>query len=69
MKGRSTHAGQILLLVAAACMVLLAYGQGTEEPMGKSFHPPGGALISPGKAPDLILMYTGDVLGFVDPCG
>jgi len=71
MKGRGPRAVQMLFPVAAVCMALLAHGQGTEapEPIGKSFHPPGGALIAPGRAPDLILLYTGDVLGFLDPCG
>jgi len=37
--------------------------------IGESFRPPQGALIAPGKAPDVTLLFTGDVLGFVDPCG
>jgi hypothetical protein len=38
-------------------------------------HPPAPAqtkqkgLIAGGEAPDLILMYTGDVIGYIDPCG
>ena len=27
------------------------------------------ALIAGGQAPDLFLLYTGDVIGHVDPCG
>jgi hypothetical protein len=26
-------------------------------------------LIADGPAPDLILLYTGDVIGYVGPCG
>jgi hypothetical protein len=26
-------------------------------------------LIIPGDAPDLFLLYTGDVIGYLDPCG
>jgi len=26
-------------------------------------------LVSVGSTPDLILVYTGDVIGYVDPCG
>jgi hypothetical protein len=26
-------------------------------------------LIAGGRPPDLLLMYTGDVIGYVDPCG
>jgi hypothetical protein len=37
--------------------------------LGTSFRPPPGALIAPGRAPDLFLLNTGDVVGFVDPCG
>ena len=27
------------------------------------------ALIATGDSPDLFLLYTGDVIGYVDPCG
>ena len=27
------------------------------------------ALIATGEAPDLFLLYTGDVIGCLDPCG
>ena len=27
------------------------------------------ALIASGDNPDLMLLYTGDVIGYVDPCG
>ncbi len=30
---------------------------------------PAGSLIAPGKAPDLSLLYTGAVAGYLDPCG
>ena len=26
-------------------------------------------LIASGDTPDLLLLYTGDVIGYVDPCG
>lgn len=39
------------------------------EGIGQSFRPPAGALVAPGRAADLLLLYTGDVVGFVDPCG
>jgi hypothetical protein len=26
-------------------------------------------LIAGGRQPDMLLMYTGDVIGYVDPCG
>ena len=28
-----------------------------------------GALITSGESPDLFLLYTGDVIGYVEPCG
>jgi hypothetical protein len=30
---------------------------------------PAGALVVSGPAPDLFLLYTGDVIGYLDPCG
>ena len=35
----------------------------------RSLDVPGGALVAPGPAPDLALLYTGDVIGYIDPCG
>lgn len=42
-----------------------------EEPqgIGRSFRPPKGALIAPGKSPDLAVLFTGDVVGYLAPCG
>ena len=28
-----------------------------------------GALIASGDSPDLFLLYTGDVIGYIEPCG
>jgi ABC-type cobalamin transport system permease subunit len=36
---------------------------------GASLAPPPGVLIPPGKAPEVSLLYTGDVIGFIEPCG
>jgi hypothetical protein len=30
---------------------------------------PTGGLIRPGEAPQLELIFTGDVIGYIDPCG
>jgi len=30
---------------------------------------PDGALVAAGKAPELELLYTGDVIGCIEPCG
>jgi hypothetical protein len=40
---------------------------GVEAP--KSLEVPPGQVVVAGKSPNLILLYTGDVIGFVDPCG
>ena len=29
----------------------------------------GAGLVRAGEAPDLVLLYTGDVIGHLDPCG
>ncbi len=68
------------LLVLAAYGGLFAWGQtpppvgpppkgAAPQEIGESFRSPQGALIAPGKAPDASLLFTGDVLGYVDPCG
>lgn len=36
---------------------------------GDSYKKPPGALIAAGDAPELILLYTGDVIGYLEPCG
>ena len=30
---------------------------------------PDGALVAAGNAPELDVLYTGDVIGFIEPCG
>jgi hypothetical protein len=41
----------------------------TPDASQQSFRPPRGAMIAPGKAADLVLLYTGDAIGYIDPCG
>ena len=54
---------------------LLAWGIALAEPpagtavIPRSLDIPEGALMAPGKAPELIFLYTGDVMGYIDPCG
>jgi hypothetical protein len=31
--------------------------------------PAGGTLVPQGGAPDLVVLFTGDVLGYIEPCG
>ena len=35
----------------------------------ESYRTPRGAFIAPGEPADLTLLYTGDVIGYLDPCG
>ena len=56
----------LLLTMAAASLPVL--GQSRTDGQ-VSFRPPRGAMIAPGPAADLTLLYTGDVIGYVDPCG
>jgi len=60
MKDRgSTGLGKAALI---AWMLLLAAGTGSAQR--------GGGLIPRGSVePDAALLYTGDVIGFLDPCG
>jgi hypothetical protein len=62
---RFVRTGAALALVSAlALSIALA-----QQPPGKSHLPPAGALVAPGEAPDVTLLYTGDVIGYLDPCG
>ena len=69
---KPTHRLAVAALAVAA--ILAAAGVSAAPPPqtlppGRSLDPPGGVLVAPGSAPDLIFLYTGDVIGYVDPCG
>ena len=36
---------------------------------GGGLAPPPGALVAPGKSPQLTFLHTGYVVGFIEPCG
>ena len=38
-------------------------------PIPRSLDVPDGALVAAGKAPEIDLLYTGDVIGYIEPCG
>ena len=64
---RLTAAAMMLSAMAAgsgAAVLAQAGGEGQV-----SFRPPRGAMIAPGPSADLTLIYTGDVIGYLDPCG
>jgi hypothetical protein len=52
------------LFPLAALALLLLFSQAPAPAQTKQ-----KGLIAGGEAPDLILMYTGDVIGYIDPCG
>jgi len=35
----------------------------------KSLDVPDGALVAAGKAPEVDILFTGDVIGYIEPCG
>ncbi len=39
------------------------------DPVGPDPTTPRRTLIASGETPDLFLIYTGDVIGYLDPCG
>lgn len=49
----------------AAILALLALG----FPARLAAQEATGALIASGDSPDLFLLYTGDVIGYLEPCG
>jgi hypothetical protein len=52
-----------------AATILAAAGAGAWAETGATHMPPPGALVAPGSPADVTLLYTGDVIGYVDPCG
>ena len=67
--------GDLRLAAGAFIVAAMAVGSGAavygqDETAGQqSYRPPAGAMIAPGSPADLTLLYTGDVIGYVDPCG
>ncbi len=41
----------------------------TPDLVGPDPTTPRRSLIASGETPDLFLLYTGDVIGYLDPCG
>ena len=62
---------RIRVAVAAASLMLagLALAESAPAPAPA---PPGaaqGGLVAPGRSPELEILFTGDVVGFLEPCG
>jgi hypothetical protein len=54
----------IVLLVAG-----VAAAQAPQPAAARSLDVPDGALVAAGKAAEIDLLYTGDVIGYIEPCG
>ncbi len=64
--GRGVVATSILVLIAALAVQAQSASSTNQQ---QSFRPPAGALVAPGESPQLTLLYTGNVVGYLDPCG
>ncbi len=67
---RSSHSyhserPEVIRRAALLCVGWLALAAAT---VVSAQGPPGG-LIQSGKPPELLLLYTGDVIGYLEPCG
>ena len=62
-------------LLAGACLVAWFPAHGQTPVSQPADGESGGSqvdrrsLIEPGESPDLFVLYTGDVIGYLDPCG
>ena len=65
----------LALLPAAMLVVGIVGAQAPPAPpsatptIPRTLDIPNGALVAPGDAPELDLLYTGDVIGYLEPCG
>ncbi len=60
------------VLALAALSLTLAQRKpqpSTPDLVGPDPTTPRRSLIASGETPDLFLIYTGDVIGYLDPCG
>jgi hypothetical protein len=62
--------GSWLAFVAGAVTLAAAQVPAPPAPsVPRSLDIPDNALIAPGPAPEVDVLYTGDVNGFIEPCG
>jgi hypothetical protein len=63
----------VVLVAGIAAAQTAAPGQPATPPASvaipRSLDIPDGALVAAGKAPEVELLYTGDVIGYIEPCG
>jgi hypothetical protein len=70
---RSPRSAARILVAAAALAAAGAWAEAPPPTGGasppRSLEPPADVLVASGAAPDLIFLYTGDVIGYLEPCG
>jgi hypothetical protein len=61
-----------ILAAASLTLALAAFAQTPQAPV-PVLHQPAGAgqtgLVAPGRSPELEILATGDVIGYLEPCG
>jgi hypothetical protein len=63
------RAGIVLGCAIAVAASLPTWSQTPSEDSPPADEGSRRALIDDGESPDLFLLYTGDVIGYIDPCG
>jgi hypothetical protein len=73
MRLKAGRFGAVAGAVGVAVAAGWAAAQGVAAPSavgsGELLSPPPGALVAPGDPADLTVLFTGDVIGYLDPCG
>ncbi len=59
----------LIALLNATAVAAQEAPKAAQPPTARFLEPPGGALVAAGNAPDLIFLYSGDVIGYIEPCG
>jgi hypothetical protein len=57
----------LVRFVIAALSLLSALAAAAQTPAPQAA--PQAGLIAPGRSPELEILFTGDVIGFLEPCG
>jgi hypothetical protein len=61
---------RIRVALAAASLMLAGWALAESAPAPAPAPVAGqGGLITPGRSPELEVLFTGDVVGFLEPCG
>ena len=60
---------QLRVFAAAATLMLAVGGAAAQAPPTSAPAAPTQGLVAPGSSPDLEILFTGDVVGYLEPCG